>query len=290
MKRLSLIPFILVTLFTTTLFSCDSQEPLPEPGLALYTLRDAMGENPKATLEQVAAIGYVNLENAGYNEGTFYGMSPKDFKAFVQEQGLIPKSSHNSTVTLENADAIMSDVQAAGFEYFVVPIPPMGMFTYDVATASMGMKGNLEDFADILNTLGKKAAEHGLQLLYHNHDFEFKENADGVIPIDYLLKNTNPEYVNFQMDLYWVTKAKADPIAYFKEYPGRWKSWHVKDMDDQGRFAPVGQGSIDFARILEHREQAGMDYYLVEQDQTFDQKPMKAIEISFQGLKDLGFR
>ena len=92
------------------------------------------------------------------------------------------------------------------------------------------------------------------------------------------------------MDLYWVTKAEANPIAYFNKYPGRFKIWHVKDMDAQGRFAPVGQGSINFANILDNKELSGMKYYMVEQDMTFDGlKPMEAIKISHEGLKKFGF-
>jgi sugar phosphate isomerase/epimerase len=141
-----------------------------------------------------------------------------------------------------------------------------------------------------LDTLGEKANAAGIQLLYHNHDFEFKPNSDDVVVIDYLLENCNPEFVNFQMDLYWVTKAGADPLAYFEKYPGRFKAWHVKDMDEQGRFAPVGKGSIDFASILAKKELSGMQYYFVEQDMTFDRlEPLEAIGISHDGLKEIGF-
>ena len=93
------------------------------------------------------------------------------------------------------------------------------------------------------------------------------------------------------MDLYWINKAKANPLAYFEKYPGRFKSWHVKDMDSQGRFTPVGEGVIDFESILAHKEKAGMRYYFVEQDRTFDgQKPIEALSISKNNLKRLGFK
>ena len=259
-------------------------------GLALYTVRDAMAVDSKATLKAVADAGYQNIEAAGYADGKFYNMAPADFKAYLSELDLNPISTHQSSVTLENADAMMADVKAAGFEYFVVPIPPMGLFTYDEATSSMGMTGGAKNLAEILDTLGEKAHAAGLQLLYHNHDFEFKKDADGIVTIDYLLENCNPEWVNFQMDLFWVTKAEADPLAYFEKYPGRFKMWHVKDMDEQGRFAPVGQGTIDFGKILAQKEKSGMKYYLVEQDKTFDSlQPLDAIKISHEGLKKFGF-
>lgn len=259
-------------------------------GLALYTVRDDMGTDAKSTLKAVADAGYKNIEAASYADGKFYNMTPTDFKIYLAEVGLNPVSTHQGSVTLENADQMMADVKAAGFEYFVVPVPPMGMFTFNMEDRTMGMKGTAQDLADILDTLGEKASNAGLKLLYHNHDFEFKKGDDDVVMIDYLLENCNPDNVNFQMDLYWVTKAGADPVAYFKKYPGRFKLWHVKDMDDQGRFAPVGEGTIDFGRILENKELSGMEYYMVEQDMTFDGlKPLEAIKISHEGLKEIGF-
>ncbi|PIB39233.1 sugar phosphate isomerase/epimerase family protein [Maribacter sp. 4G9] len=259
-------------------------------GLALYTVRDDMGTDAKTTLKAVADAGYKNIEAAGYADGKFYNMSPADFKDYLSEVGLTPISTHQSSVTLENADQMMADVAAAGFEYFVVPVPPMGMFKFNMEERTMGMEGTPQELADILDTLGEKASKAGLKLLYHNHDFEFKKGADDVVMIDYLLENCNPDNVNFQMDLYWVTKAGADPVAYFEKYPGRFKLWHVKDMDDQGRFAPVGEGTIDFGRILAKKELSGMEYYMVEQDMTFDGlKPLEAIKISHEGLKKFGF-
>ncbi len=259
-------------------------------GLALYTLRDAMGENSKETLKSVSDAGYKYLEAAGYDNGMFYNMKPEDFKSYLESLDLSPVSTHQGAVTLENADAMMADVKAAGFQYFVIPVPPMGLFKFDPDTRQMSMTGGAKNLAEILDTLGAKAKEAGLELLYHNHDFEFVKDADGIVPIDYLLENCNPDLVNFQMDLFWVTKAGADPLAYFDKYPGRFKIWHVKDMDDQGRFSPVGRGTIDFSKILEQKEKSGMLYYMVEQDQTFDgMEPLEAIKISHKGLGEFGF-
>lgn len=259
-------------------------------GLALYTVRDAMGVDAKATLKTVAKTGYKNVEAAGYKDGKYYNMSPEDFKNYLGELNLTPVSTHQSDINIDDADVMFADAKAAGFEYFVVPIPPMGLFKYYQETQSMGMTGGAENLATILTTLGKKCEKAGLKLLYHNHDFEFMEDKDGVVVIDYLLEHLDPKYVNFQMDLYWVTKAGADPVAYFNKYPGRFKLWHVKDMDDQGRFAPVGNGTIDFGRILENKELSGMQYYFVEQDRTFDMKPLEAIKISHDGIEKIGFK
>lgn len=270
-------------------FMVNAQEKFG--GLALYTVRDAMESDAKTTLQAVADAGYSYLEAAGYNDGKFYNMTPGDFKKLLNQLGLKPISSHQSTVTMENADAMIADVKAAGFKYFVIPVPPMGLFNFDRETRTMGMTGGAANLAEIVTTLGKKCQAAGLELLYHNHDFEFQKDSDGIVPIDYLLEHCDPKYVNFQMDLYWVTKAGADPVAYFEKYPGRFKIWHVKDMDEQGRFAPVGKGKIDFARILENKKLSGMKYYMVEQDMTFDGlKPIEAMKISHEGLRKIGFK
>ncbi len=279
----------LSTLFCMGIFIIQAQDRFG--GLALYTVRDAMREDAKATLKAVADAGYRNIEAAGYNDGKFYKMSPQEFKAVLDDLNLIPVSTHQGSVTLENADVMMADVKAAGFKFFVVPVPPMGMFKFNRKERTMGMEGSAAELAEVLDVLGEKANAAGLQLLYHNHDFEFMEDNEGVVIIDYLLENCNPEFVNFQMDLYWVTKAGADPLAYFEKYPGRFKIWHVKDMDSEGRFAPVGRGTINFTKILAEKEKSGMESYMVEQDRTFEGlKPLEAIKLSHKGLKKIGFK
>lgn len=304
MKKILNLPFLLLLIFGISAFGIKTNpEKNPKTqvinnvpkqkkfgGLALYTVREAMSKEPKATLQAVANAGYTYIEAAGYSDGKFYGMTPIEFKSYLNSLGLTPKSTHHSSVTLENADQMIADVVAAGFEYFVIPIPPMGMFYFNTETKSMAMKGTAAELAQIINTLGEKCQKAGLKLLYHNHDFEFLPDANGTLIIDYLLENCSPEFVNFQMDLFWVTKAGKDPLAYFEKYPGRFKAWHVKDMSNAGVFAPVGTGTINFKKILSARKLSGMEYYFVEQDDTFGLDPLEAIKISHKGLKEIGFR
>ncbi len=288
MKKLFRIQLLMVAFIAAATCLSFSQDKFG--GLTLYTVRSEMDANPEKTIKEVADVGYKYIESAGYEDGKFYGMLPEDFKNFLAGLDLVPLSTHQGTVTLENADEMIANVKAAGFKYFVIPVPPMGHFKYDPKSHSLGMSEDIELVAEILTTLGKKCRNAGLELLYHNHDFEFKKNKNGIVPIEYFLENTDPGYVNFQIDLYWVVKAGADPVAYFEKYPGRFKIWHVKDMDEQGRFAPVGTGTIDFARILEKKELSGMMYYIVEQDRTFDGlEPLEAIKISHDGLMKFGF-
>ena len=280
-----------------TAFSPKTESPKTETapvkkfgGLALYTVRDAMTKDPKGTLKAVADAGYAYVESANYADGKFYGMTPAEFKSYLESLGLTAKSAHMGMVNMENADQLIADVKAAGITYFVIPVPPMGMFKFDPATRTMGMTGTADDLVKIMNTLGEKCHASGLQLLYHNHDFEFKPMADGTVVEDVLLEKCDPKFVNFQMDLFWVTKAEVDPLAYFEKYPGRFKAWHVKDMNAEGQFAPVGTGKIDFKRILDAKKKSGMEFYLVEQDNTFGLDPLEAIKISHSGLEKFGFK
>ena len=258
-----------------------------EVGLMLYTIRDQMKDNPKEKLTRVASIGYDYIESAGYENGTYYGMAPADFNKFMDSIDLEPMSAHHGSMTYENADKEIADAVAAGFEFVVIPVPPMGMFTYDFETQSMGMKGSPEELVNFLNTVGKKAKKAGLELLYHNHDFEFKPNEEGIILADYILENTDPRYVNFQLDLFWATYADADIEAFIKRHPNRIKAFHVKDMDSERNMAPVGKGTIDFASIFKHQKTAGLEFFVAEQDFTGDLDPMDAIALSYQGLRDI---
>lgn len=284
MKRISNLPWLFPALLL--LVACNHRYG----GLTLYTVREDMKTQPKEVIQKISDLGYKYIEAAGYDNGKFHGMAPLDFKNYLNEKGLTPISTHMPTVTLDNADKLIADAKAAGFKYFVIPVPPMEHFKFDAATRTISMSEDVEAITDILNKVGKKCKDAGMELLYHNHDFEFKKNSKGVVPMDYFLTHVDPQLVNFQMDLYWVTKAGADPVAYFEKYPGRFILWHVKDMDKEGRFAPVGEGTIDFARILAKKELAGMKYYIVEQDMTFDgMQAMQAVEISHKGLKKFGF-
>ena len=259
--------------------------------MTLYTVRNEMGKDPKVTLKAVADLGYKFIEAVDYKDGKFYGMTPAEFKTYAKSLGLTPISIHMGAVTTENADKLAADVKAAGFKYFVAPVPPMGMFKFDPKTRSLTMTDDIEKLTEALNIIARKVDAAGLKFLYHNHAFEFEKNSKGIEPMAYMLENLDAKYVNFQMDLYWVTKAGVDPVSLFQKYPGRFKIWHVKDMDDQGRFAPVGKGTIDFGRILKNAKLSGMKYYIVEQDQMFDgMDPMEALRLSKEGLYKFGFK
>jgi len=140
--------------------------------------------------------------------------------------------------------------------------------------------------AERFNRAGEASKKLGIQFAYHNHDFELTP-ADGRLPYDLLLAETDPELVKMEMDLYWITKGGQDPVAYFDRHPGRFPLVHVKDMDRRGEIADVGSGTIDFARIFARSETAVIRHYLVEHDNS--SSPIESISASYRFLRRLRF-
>ncbi|MFD1467091.1 sugar phosphate isomerase/epimerase family protein [Hymenobacter caeli] len=241
-------------------------------GLQLYTVREAMAKDPAGTLAQLAKIGYNSVEGATYTGSQqFYGMTPQAFAALLKQNGLIMPSSHYRLgeemangapvpgTMLHDWDRAVDDAAAAGVKYMVCAY---------LSEAERGTLDHYKYVADQLNKAGERCQKAGLQLCYHNHDFEFKAQ-NGQLPYDLLLA-TDKKLVQMELDLYWVTKAGHDPLALFKQHPGRFPLWHVKDMDKtlQQAFTEVGNGSIDFKKIFAHAKEAGLQYFFVEQDAT----------------------
>jgi sugar phosphate isomerase/epimerase len=255
-------------------------------GLQLYTLRDAISKDLEGTLQKVAAIGYKEVELFGYREGKFFGKTPKELKALLAKYKLNPVSGHYG------AGVQNSDYQGSlsnGWEKAVDDAAELGHKYVVCAYLTPGERKSIEDYkkyVDLFNKAGEVAKKAGLQFAYHNHDFEFQK-LDGELPYDYIAGKTDPGLVKLELDLYWVAKAGLDPVDLFKQYPGRFPMWHVKDMDkgDQS-FAEVGTGSIDFKRIFAQRKLAGLTNFFVEQD--VSKRPVfEAIATSYKNVKAL---
>ena len=261
------------------MFSCSKTKVI---GLQLYTVRDKIQQNLNQTLERLAAIGYNAVEAAGYNvnDGTFYGMAPKDFVALVNGLGM-PMTSTHTVFELDSAEKVIADAASTGAQYIIYPYLP-DQFRQNLD----GYKETAEKF----NKMGEIAKKNGIRFGYHNHAFEF-ETMEGEIPMDLLIKETDPSLVTFEIDLYWVTRGGYDPVEYIRKFPGRFEIYHVKDMEksEEMFFAPVGTGRIDFARIFAEKETAGMKMFFVEQDRFKDYDPMQSVEISFNYLKNASF-
>ena len=246
-------------------------------GLILYTVRGEMDKDPVNTLHQVADIGYEVVEAADYSNGKFYGMPPAEFKRTVESFGMKLISSHNG-VNDANLQKTADDCAEAGLKY--VFKPSMNADSLDA------YKKAAHDF----NRYGEVFKQNGIRFGFHNHAVEFLP-IDGVIPYDILLKETEPDLVCMQLDLYWIKKAGFDAWDYFKKAPGRFEVWHLKDMKPDGEQyeTEIGNGIIDFDKIFKLQEQSGMKYYFVEQDHCRDYPPFESIEISLDYIRKKGY-
>jgi len=255
-------------------------------GVQLWTVRDAMKEDPIGTLKAIKEIGYTDVENAGYSEGKFYGMSANEFKQQLKDMGLKMRSGH---VPLGWNTPDMKKTMAADFEAVCADHVALG--TKYVVCPWVNADGKLDNYkklAELMNECGETAKKHGLQFAYHNHDFEFKA-IDNQIPYDILLNETDKDMVDFELDLYWIKKGGANWEDYFKNHAGRFSLWHVKDMDNTEKafFTEVGNGIIDWDPIFAMSETSGMKHFYVEQDDCVDYKPLESIKISHDFVKEM---
>ncbi len=256
-------------------------------GLQLYTIRDAMDADVPGSLKKVSELGYRFVELASYSDGKFYGYSPKEFRKMVEDLGMKVNSSHTQVeaagITLDNAK-IMADAHAElGVEYCVQP------WVEETDRNVESYKRMIGDW----NEVGRIMKNVGIQFGYHNHNFEFAD-LDGIVPYyDLFMPEMDPELITMELDLFWASKAGQDPVEMFNKYPGRFQLIHLKDMST--REAPfydvikddicaVGEGVIDFKRILEYKEVAGMKYMFVEDDNQGNGKPFEALETSISNL------
>jgi len=252
--------------------SLFSMAPKKIIGLQLYTVRDAMEKDAAGTLARVAQIGFNSVEGATYT-GTqkFYGMEAKPFAKLLKDNGLIIPSSHYRLGEEKNKGEIVKGTVLHDWNKAVDDASELGAKYMVCAWLSPEERGSLDHYkyiAEQLNIAGETCKKHGIQLCYHNHDFEF-EKQQKIFPFDVLINNADKNLVKFEIDLYWIKKAKQDPVALFKKHPGRFPLWHVKDMDStpQHSFTEVGNGIIDFKEIFDRADTAGLQYFFVEQDQ-----------------------
>jgi sugar phosphate isomerase/epimerase len=268
-------------------------------GLQLFTLFNVIDEDVKGTLKKVADIGYKEIESAFSKKGGYYGMKPKEFAALLKDVGMSWKSHHVLGAPFKLPPGAALPTGADGKP---MTIPPMrnlsdnmqelvdeaaeGGIPYLVcANTPIGDLNEIKKSIEVLNKTAEACKKAGISFAYHNHDAEFKA-VEGQLPYDMFLSETNPETMKMELDLCWVTKAGVDPVELFKEHPGRFHLWHVKDIDKNlSGPQPVGEGIIDFKRIFDNAEVAGMKHFFVEHDMPAD--PFASITSSYSNLNKI---
>jgi len=248
-------------------------------GVQLYTLRNEISKDAKGTIEKVAGLGYKEVETFGYRDGKFFGMPASEFAQFLKSVGLTSPSGHYfgggfffEDKWQEKWLSLLNDAKAIGQKYVVIP---------SLDAENRKTADTFKVFAQKMNQAGEMAKSAGLQLAYHNHDFEFKD-LGGQTGMNVLLKETDPKLVEMELDIYWAVKAGYNPIDLFKASPGRYSLWHVKDMDKTERkyFTEVGNGAINFKSIFAQAKLSGMKHFFVEQD-VCPGPPLESIAKSF---------
>nr|AUN37921.1 sugar phosphate isomerase/epimerase [uncultured bacterium] len=234
----------------------------------------------KKVLEHVAKSGYKEVETYGYSsEQGFFGTSPKDFKKILNDNGLKAPSGHydfNTFVKDNNADFLKSSIECAnilGSEYVTIP------------WLDENLRKNIDGYKRIAQKINEAAVlckQSGLKLAYHNHNFEFKKfgNQTGY---DILLQETDKKLVDFELDIYWAVSTGNDPLQLFRANPGRFKMWHVKDMDKSKAEwnTEIGEGSINFKAIFAEAKLSGMQHFFVEQESNYSPNPNDSIKTSW---------
>jgi sugar phosphate isomerase/epimerase len=247
-----------------------------EIGLQLYTLRDELPKDVKATLEKVAKAGYTTVETYGFSiKDQFWGLSAAELKEILDSNNLKAVSGHynlGSFLYDGNLDEVKAAIQAAKTlknEYLTIP------------WVDEPFRNDFHIIAARLNEAGKMCADAGLKLAYHNHDFEFKKK-DGVTGYEILLNETDKNLVSFELDLYWVARSGNDSLQLFAANQGRFPMWHVKDMDkfNQALNTEIGAGLIDFKNIFKEAKQSGMKYFFVEQENNYSPNIFDSIKTS----------
>ena len=264
-------------------------------GLQLYSVREQLPKDYQGTLNQIAALGYREVEAAG-----FYNHPAAEVKKAMSNAGLRCVSGHYSSDSLKpNLSKIIDFHHELGTKYIICSFPgykdPSRLKGQSHAAQVEGF--TMDDWrwnADEFNKIGKTVKDAGLMFGYHNHTMEFGKK-DGLVPFDELIRLTDPELVTIEMDCGWVTVGGADPAAYLKKYPKRISMLHVKDFKNTGKpssissppaAAELGRGTVDFHAIFAAADRSQIKHYFVEQE-SFDIPPFEALKIDADYMKAL---
>ena len=265
-------------------------------GYQLYSAREEMAQDMKGVFARLKAMGYDGVEFAG-----FFGKTADEVKALLDESGLVAVSSH---VTMDQLTAdpfgVISYHQKIGCKYIAIPY-----LNEDFRPGHPG-------FAHLIRQaykLGDLCRAAGMTLLYHNHDFEF-EKISGMYGLDFLYDAVDESWLQTEIDVCWVKYSGVDPAAYLRKYAGRTPVVHLKDFEGrkgegtpygligrndekqagQFRFRPFGYGCQDAPGVVEAGLEGGACWFIVEQDEWYDQNPLDDAEKSIGTLKKIGLK
>lgn len=247
--------------------------PVSPVGLQLYSFRNQFEKDVPGTMAKVREMGFREVELAGT-----YGLSNADFKKLLDQNGLKAVSMGAGFEQLENdVPKIINDAKAFGVKYVMCAWIPHQGDTFTLNDANVAVEA--------FNTAGKLLAEHGLTFCYHIHGYEFQKMPDGNTYFDYLAKNLNPKYANFQLDVFWAKMPGEDPVALLQKYPKRFLLSHLKDRKpgtpgtqsghaDVETNVTLGQGDIGIAAFMKAARKAGVRHHFIEDESSRSMEQM----------------
>jgi len=244
--------------------------------LQLYSVRDHLEQDPAGTLFKVKAAGYDYVEMAG-----LCGLSAQEFKAALDAAKLTAVSMHTGYERFAgDVEDVLEEARVFGLEYVVAPW--VGGPEYSDRAAWLGV-------AKVLEEAGARLRTAGVRLCYHNHAHEF-ERLGGEYIFDLLYDNTAPEHLAVELDTCWARVGGADPVALIRKYQGRMPLLHVKDYvpGNPPRFTEAGKGCMDWDAIFKAARQAGVAWYVVEQDDNFTVDSLESVRISAAFMENWG--
>jgi len=246
-------------------------------GLQLYTVRDSLAKDFEGTLRQVGQIGYRYVEMAGLG-----GRTVDQVRQILQQSNLKPVGAHASLDELNNQTAtLVQQAKALSYPYI----------TCSWLAESFRTPEGYRQAAQQLSDAGKRLANEGLQLCYHNHAFEFEKLSDGSNGYKILTENTDKKLVQFELDVMWARWGGEDPVKWMKKLKGRVPLLHIKDTPGQQaggkKFTEVGTGIVDINAVIKAAPAVGSKFYIVEQDSDWAGSAFDSARISFQNLTNI---
>lgn len=269
-----------------------------EIGIQVYSVNRFLGKDPKALFQKIADFGFTAVETASNPIGPYYGYTPKELASIFNGMGLkwlsnhvlgapfTPPPSTNQQKTQGNMpDFSKIPTLRNNLQQLVDEAAEGGLAYLTCATTPIHTLDEVNQSIDTFHKAGEACKKAGIQFVYHNHATEFDPVEGGKSAYELILSQTDKELVKMELDLAWAAKAKQDPIALFRENPGRFPLWHVKDFDlKHNEIMPIGKGSIDFRPTFAQANLAGMKHFFYEQDNA---KSMDEVELSYKNLKKI---
>ncbi len=277
---------VLIIAFWSTWINASAQERFGKllkntPGIVSYTFRDEFAKDMPQTLNNIKALGITNIEFSN-----LFGKTATELRSLLDARGMVCTSYGVSyDALISNTDQVILEAKTLGAEFLRVAwIPHEGQFDMKIAEKTVAN----------FNKFGQKLIENGLTFCYHNHGYEFVPIGKETI-FDYIVKNTNPEYVSFEMDILWVFHPGQNPAKLLKKYPDRFRLMHVKDLKKgvvgdftggtpQENDVTLGTGQLDLPKILKAAQKTKIKYFYIEDE---NPKATKQVPLSLAYLKEI---